>query len=1362
VATDRVDYSPGTTVSISGTGFQPEERVRLKILQANLRENDGPEHQPWLVRADANGRLQATWLVKAHESGATLKLSAEGLTSNRRAHVTFTDASVAAATGGGAIPAETYNGPYAALTGPAITETIVGDISQGTLVLTTPAGFVFDTNPPLPFITLGGDSNNKNINDLTNGSIISLAVTTNTLSFTINTKSHGQTKNTLTYSNVRVRPTAPTPLAFGNLTNTGTATFPNANTNFGTLTEIAGTNVSLAVTGFPSPQVAGPPGSVTVAARDQFGNTVTSYNGTIHFSSSDAQAVLPVDYSFVSADNGSHTFTNGAILLTIGTQSITASNMAPASFSGTQSGIVINPTSADHLAFATQPGSATYGSLLSPQPVVVSQDKFGNNSTVGLGASKMVTVTLTSGSGLLIGTSSFDIGTASGNGTAVFTNLKVNAAGAGKRLTASAAGLTNILSAAFTIAQATVTANVTVSNKVYDATTGASIATRGLTGVLGGDNVLLVGGTASFATKTVANGKTVTVTGLGLSGTAATNYVLLSTTATNSANITSAPLSITGVTANNKVYDGTTADTLGGTAALSGVIGLDTVTLSGTPSATFATKNVGTNKPVTGTGYTTTGTDSGNYTLAQPTGLTANITTAGLTVSGITAGNKVYNATTNATLNTSGANLTGVASGDTVTLNTASATGVFATKNIGAGKTVTVSGLTISGADAANYTLTQPTTAANITAAGLTVSGITASNRVYNATTNATLNLTGATLHGVLGTDSVTLNTGSAIGTFATKTVGTGKTVTISGLTVSGTDATNYSLTQPTTTANITPAALTVTAAAADKVYDGTPAASVTLNDNRLAGDNLTDTYTSAAFADKNVGNGKTVNVTGISVTGADATNYTFNTSATATAAITPATLTGTAGDAVRVYGQTNAAFIAAYTGFVNGEDGSILAGTLNISTTATTNSPVGTYPITASGQSAPNYTVQYVNGTLTITPAYLCAAANNASRLYGHPNPGFTGTITGFVCSQNSSVLGGSLGFSTTAQPNSLPGNYPIVPSGLVSANYSIVYSNGTLVVTSTNLPPVLAVITNATIRPGQLLRFALAGSDPDGDHLTFSLDPGAPAGAVITNLVTRRPGFSPILVTNTVFSWTPTRAQASSTNLITVRVTDNGGPPMSAAQTFTVVVLDYLEITIGSTALESGQSAAVPINLASSDGVTNLDFIVGWPADYLSNAALVVTAPQVGTSSLQDQGTNLVLTFQAIPGQVLQGTQQLAQLSFVAVSNQFSAFVPLPIANPTAAKPDGTAYTNYITPTATIVVIEGEPLLSAAFSPQSGRELTLYGRLGHSYQLQSTANLAPSGPWTPEWDYVQTNNAITISVPAVQPVIFYRIFAP
>ena len=61
---------------------------------------------------------------------------------------------------------------------------------------------------------------------------------------------------------------------------------------------------------------------------------------------------------------------------------------------------------------------------------------------------------------------------------------------------------------------------------------------------------------------------------------------------------------------------------------------------------------------------------------------------------------------------------TGVVTGDTLTLNTGSAAGTFATRNVGTGIGITVAGLTISGGPAANYTLTQPTTSANITVRG--------------------------------------------------------------------------------------------------------------------------------------------------------------------------------------------------------------------------------------------------------------------------------------------------------------------------------------------------------------------------------------------------------------------------------------------------------------------------------------------------------------------------------------------------------------------------------------------------------------------------------------------------------------------
>ena len=73
---------------------------------------------------------------------------------------------------------------------------------------------------------------------------------------------------------------------------------------------------------------------------------------------------------------------------------------------------------------------------------------------------------------------------------------------------------------------------------------------------------------------------------------------------------------------------------------------------------------------------------------------------------------------------------------------------------------------------------------------------------------------------------------------------------------------------------------MSVSATGVNKVYDGTTTATVTLADNRVAGDSLSTSYTSASFANKNVGTAKTVSVSGIAVSGADAANYTANTTA--------------------------------------------------------------------------------------------------------------------------------------------------------------------------------------------------------------------------------------------------------------------------------------------------------------------------------------------------------------------------------------------------------------------------------------------------------------------------------------------------
>src|SRR5260221_263208 len=267
---------------------------------------------------------------------------------------------------------------------------------------------------------------------------------------------------------------------------------------------------------------------------------------------------------------------------------------------------------------------------------------------------------------------------------------------------------------------------------------------------------------------------------------------------------------------------------------------------------------------------TSVGTYSGNVTIADGAVSTtiaaasSTVSPLALTITGATASNKVYDGTTSTSV-AAGPTLNGVLAGDVGNVSIAGgATGTFASANVGSGISVTTSGYSISGTASGNYTLTQPTLSADITAKALTVTGVTASNKTYDGTNSATLNNGAAALSGVVAGDvgNVTLNSGAAVGTFANANVGTGKTVTTSGYAITGTAAGNYSLTQPTPTADITAVTLTITGVtASNRIYDGTTTAALGGSpalSGVLAGDvgNVTLNSGSAtgALADKNVG----------------------------------------------------------------------------------------------------------------------------------------------------------------------------------------------------------------------------------------------------------------------------------------------------------------------------------------------------------------------------------------------------------------------------------------------------------------------------------------------------------------------------
>jgi hypothetical protein len=115
-----------------------------------------------------------------------------------------------------------------------------------------------------------------------------------------------------------------------------------------------------------------------------------------------------------------------------------------------------------------------------------------------------------------------------------------------------------------------------------------------------------------------------------LSGGGASSNVHVSTSSSGNT-VTQKALTVTGLTAQNKEYDGLTTATATGTAALSGIVSPDAVSLNGTPTFTFVNATVGNGITVSTSGYSLTGAQSANYSLTPPT-LAANITVRSLTI----------------------------------------------------------------------------------------------------------------------------------------------------------------------------------------------------------------------------------------------------------------------------------------------------------------------------------------------------------------------------------------------------------------------------------------------------------------------------------------------------------------------------------------------------------------------------------------------------------------------------------------------------------------------------------------------------------------------------------------------------------
>ena len=730
----------------------------------------------------------------------------------------------------------------------------------------------------------------------------------------------------------------------------------------------------------------------------------------------------------------------------------------------TNADLVISPkavTVTNTSRSSTYDGSSTYGSLASGMT-------FTTSALIGQDSVASVTQTATG-----VTTSAV----AQAGNFSVIPSLAVMGTGLASNYSFSYAASTH------SVNKASLQVSANNASKTYDAAAYSGGNGVSYTGLVGGESASVLGGTLSYggSSQGATNVGSYTITPSGLSS---NNYAITYASGT----LTISPAALTAIAGTltgsvNKVYDGTNTATLDSTNfQLSGWMGSDGASVTKT-TGTYDSKSVGTGKTVTvnlaSSDYAPTGsTVLANYSLPTTiTGAVGAVTPAALSISGITASSKTYDGTTGAVVSTAGVVKAGLMAGDVLNV---SVTGSFADKNAGTGKTVNLSS-SYSGADAANYTITdQSTTTADIARASLQVSANNASktydaaaysggngvsytglvggesasvlggtlsyggssqgatnvgsytitpsglssnnyaityasgtltispaaltaiagtltgsvNKVYDGTNTATLDSTNFQLSGWMGSDGASVT--KTTGTYDSKSVGTGKTVTVNLASsdyapTGSTVLANYSL--PTTITGavgaVTPAALSISGiTAVDKVYDGTTAAMINttgaVKDGLITGD-IVNIVASGAFADKNVGNAKVVSISDMALTGLDAVNYRLvSSSASSSANISKADLQviGAAASNKSFDGSRSATVIGGRIAPFGSDAVSLSAANATFNDESIgINKPVSTF-YTLTGADAGNYTVVQPNG--------LAASIN--------PNPASTPTVQQIV----------------------------------------------------------------------------------------------------------------------------------------------------------------------------------------------------------------------------------------------------------------------------------------------------------------------------------------------------------------------------
>lgn len=270
---------------------------------------------------------------------------------------------------------------------------------------------------------------------------------------------------------------------------------------------------------------------------------------------------------------------------------------------------------------------------------------------------------------------------------------------------------------------------------------------------------------------------------------------------------------------------------------------------------------------------------------------------------------------------------------------------------------------------------------------------------------------------------------------------------------ITGGSSKNYRLSYRSGILTVKKAPLTVIAENAERMYgDDNPTFTRSylgfkLSDTELTAFSVLPKFMCLATKTSDVG---TYTIT---IAGGTSRNYNVLAYESGTLTVTKASLVLSANDKSRLYYEDNPTFDFSLTGLRNGDQMSCINVAPKYECQANKSSSVGNYAVIPYGADAKNYSIEYRNGVLNISPRQLTASVGNYSKIYGADNPEFNIVYNGFVNNEDKSMLTSQVIATCSARKDSDVGAYPIALSEGNAVNYTISeYNNGILSIEKAN----------------------------------------------------------------------------------------------------------------------------------------------------------------------------------------------------------------------------------------------------------------------------------------------------------------------